>query len=203
MANADTAFGLRPVSYLGGAKYSGAMRPYHVAAGYGTDLFVGDPVVLSGTANAAAVNDLVGGEFPIGTLPGVERGAAGGPFVGVIVAVGADPDNLNRTYSPASTEGIVWVADDPNIIFEIQEVSGGTALTAAAVGLNASVVVGSGDTQYGLSGVELDNSTEATTAGLELKLLALVNRADNEVGEHAKWLVKINDHQFGNATAGI
>lgn len=205
MANADTSFGLRPVSYLSGGAYSGHVRPYFKAAGYATAMFVGDPIVFVNTGNTTPVTDLVGGEFPIGTLQSVEQGAAGGPFGGVVVGFGADPDNLNRSYSPASTEAIVWVADDPNLVFEIQEASGGTALTAAAVGLNASVVVGSGSTTYGTSGVELDNSTEATTATLELKLLGIVNRDDNEIGEHCKWLVKINNHQLNShtGTAGV
>lgn len=204
MANNDAPFGLKPIRHKSGAPYNGAMRPMVVLSTYATALFIGDPVIrVAGGSNTAEITVQGGGTFPPGTLPNVERGAAGGPFTGVIVAVGADPDSESTIYSPASTEGVVWVADDPDLIFEIQEVSGGTALTAADVGLNASVVVGTGSTATGQSGVELDNSTEATTAGLELKIVALSNKTGNAIGEHAVWEVQINDHTQAHGTAGI
>lgn len=204
MANADTPFGLRPVSHVSGAPYNGACRPYHVDSTYATALFIGDPVVkVAGGSNAATVTFPGAGSFPPGTLGSVEIGAAGGPITGVIVGFAPNPSALDKTYKPASTEAIVYVADDPDLLFEIQEASGGTALTVTEVGLNASFVAGTGSTTTGYSGYELDNSTEATTAGLELKIIGLVNRVDNAVGEHAKWLVKINDHTQAHAAAGI
>ena len=50
--------------------------------------------------------------------------------------------------------------------------------------------------------MELDNTTEATTAGLNLQILGLVKKADNAMGEHAKWLVKINDSEFSVGQTG-
>jgi hypothetical protein len=135
----------------------------------------------------------------------VELAAAGGYISGVVVGFKPDPDNLGRVYSPASTEAVVFVCADPDVLFEIQEVSGGTALGAAAVGLNASFVYAAGSTITGLSGVELNNATEAQTLALDLKIRGLSDRADNVIGEHAKWLVQINQHSFasGVGTAGV
>jgi hypothetical protein len=118
--------------------------------------------------------------------------------------LGAGANGRDSTiYRAASTQRIVYVADDPSLLFEIQEVSGGTALTANDIGLNANFVVAAGSTTTGLSGVELNNATEATTNTLDLQIVGFQNRTGNEIGEHAKWLVRINRHQRANQVAGI
>jgi hypothetical protein len=191
MANADTPFGLRPVRYLSGAPYNGAVNHYSTASGDGTAIFIGDPVTLSGTSQT--INGLVYAD--------VDQAATGNIIAGVVV--GVLPTNRESTiYRAASTQRILLVADDPNLVFEIQEVSGGTALAANDIGLNADFVVGTGNTANGMSGVELNNATEAATATLDLLITGFVNRADNEIGEHAKWLVRIGRHQFANQVIG-
>lgn len=191
MANTDTPFGFRPVRYLSGSPYNGAVRHYSTATGDGTAIFIGDPVTLSGTSqtiNGAIYMD-------------VDQAATGDIVTGVVVGVLPDTrDSL--TYRAASTQRILCVADDPNLMFEIQEVSGGTALTANDMGLNANFVVGSGSTVTGMSGVELNNATEAATNTLDLLIVGFVNRPDNAVGEHAKWLVRLNKHQMVDQKVG-
>lgn len=192
MANADTPFGLRPVRYISGRPYTGAVNIYSTATGDATAIFIGDPVILSGTSqtiSGAVYKD-------------VDQAATGDVIVGVVVGViPATQDSL--VYRAASTQRLLLVADDPDLLFEIQEVSGGTALTANDAGLNANFVVGSGSTSSGMSGVELNNATEATTNTLDVQIVDFVNRVDNEIGEHAKWLVRINRHQYSNQVAGI
>jgi hypothetical protein len=200
MANADTPFGLRPVRYLSGAPWNGQVRRYLIDSGDGTATFIGDLVKLAGSAGS--VGSLVDG-VPVGGLPTVVQSAAGDTHVGVVVGFEPLKTNLETRHRAASTSRVAYVVDDPNVIFEIQEVSGGTALTATAVGNNANVVVAAGSTTTALSGMELDNSTEATTADLDLKILGLVQREDNDYGEHAKWLVLINDHAFRGTVAGV
>jgi hypothetical protein len=192
MANPDRPSGLSPVRYLSGAPYNGAVNYYATASGDGTAIFLGDPVKLSGTSQT--INGQV--------LPDVDQAATGDVIVGVVV--GVLPTTADSViYRAASTQRILMVADDPNLVFEIQEVSGGTALTANAIGLNADFVVGSGSTFTGQSGVELNNVGEDTTNTLDLKITGFVNRADNAVGENAKWLVRINRHQYVNQVAGV
>jgi hypothetical protein len=131
-------------------------------------------------------------------MASITRSAAGDDHVGVVVGFLADQDNLMRKHRAASTARIALVVDDPNVIFEIQEVSGGTALTADAVGLNANIAtVADANTTTGISKTELDNGTEATTAALDLKILGLSKKPGNNIGEHAKWLVKISTHTLG------
>ena len=192
MANADTPFGLKPVRHLSGAPYNGAADVFSTASGDATAIYVGDPVKLSGTSST--INGVVYAD--------VDQAATGDVIVGVVV--GVLPDVATDTiYRAASTTRRLLVATEPHLLYEIQEVSGGTALTAAAIGLNADFVVGSGSTVTGKSGVELNNATEATTNTLDLQIVGLAARADNEVGEHAKWLVRINRHQFANQIAGV
>lgn len=192
MANADIPRGLLPVRQLSSAPYNAGLNHYCTAAGDGTAIYVGDPVKLSGTSQT------INGQI----LRDVDQAATGDVIVGVVVAVlPATSDSL--IYRAASTVRTLLVCDDPEALFEIQEVSGGTALTAAAIGLNANFVVGTGSTYTGLSGVELNNATEDTTNTLDLHIVGFVNRPDNEVGEHAKWHVRINRHQYANQIAGI
>jgi hypothetical protein len=203
MANADTPFGLRAVGHpLGLSKAS--VRAYHVPASYGTALFPGDPVTISGTANTAEVSAPGVGTMPIGALPDVVKSTAGSGnrISGVIVSVAADPDALGRRYIPASTGGVVFVNDDPATEFEIQS---DAALAAADVGLNAALVyTNAGDANTGQSGAELDASTKATTAGLQLRIKRIVPRVDNEAGaSEVKAIVTINQHTSLIGSAGI
>jgi hypothetical protein len=198
MANVDSPFGLRPVRYMSGAPYNGAVNAYSTAAGDGTAIYVGDPVIISGTAQT--IGDVI--------YQDVDQAATGDVIVGVVVAVdpvlGAGANGRDSTkHRAASTQRIVYVADDPNLLFEIQEVSGGTALAANDIGLNANFVVAAGSATTGFSGVELNNATEATTNTLDLQIVGFQNRVGNEIGEHAKWLVRINRHQRANQVAGI
>lgn len=191
MANANTPFGLKPVRHLSGAPYNGAADVFSSAAGDATAIFVGDPVKLSGTSST--INGVVYAD--------IDQAATGDVMVGVVI--GVLPDVATDTiYRAASTARRLLVATDPHLLYEIQEASGGTALAAADIGLNANFVVGSGSTVTGKSGVEMNNATEATTNTLDLQIVGLRAREDNEVGANAKWLVRINRHQFANQIAG-
>ena len=120
----------------------------------------------------------------------------------------ADPTNLDRIYRPAS-DTRVWyamVADDPNIVFEVQEESNGTQLAATEVGLNTISKSGTGNGF--VSGWQIPSATGATpntTATLQLRLLGLSRRLDNAFGAYAKWLVQINVHELAHGTgaAGV
>jgi hypothetical protein len=192
MANADTPFGLKPVQHRNGAPYSGSFRLYSVAAGDSTAILIGDPVTLAGTSQT------IDGRI----YSDVVRSATGDVFQGVCIGVVPDTQDSLR-YRAASTKRVLMVADDPDLLFEIQEVSGGTALEANDAGLNANIIVAAGSTATALSGVELNNSGEATTNTLDVHLVGVVMREDNAIGEHCKWLVTFNRHQFRNQVAGI
>lgn len=201
MANANKPSGLAPVKYLGGADWDGKGNMYYIAASDTNAFYPGDPVTLSGDGDA------------VRGIPGVTIGVAGATCVGAILAIGVNPDggpyidpnNLTLTNAPATKTQpyYVLVADDPNIIFEIQEVGTGTQLTSAEIGLNANFVAAAPATGAKYSGYQLDNSTEAVTATLNLKLLGLVRKSDNAFGAYAKWLVLLNNHAYRAGIAGV
>lgn len=192
MANADTPAGATPVMHRNGAPYNGAFRVYSVPSGDATALYVGDFVKLAGTGQT--INGRV--------LQDVARAATGDVIVGVVVGVKPDTQDSLR-YRAASTTREVYVADNPDLIFEIQEGSTGTPLTANDIGLNCNFVVAAGSTVTGLSGTQIDNTTEATTNTLDLHLMNPVAREDNAIGLSCKWLVTINRHQYSNQVAGV
>lgn len=192
MVNKDAPKGLVPIRHKNGAPYNGAYRECYLRSDYAVAMFVGDPVILTGTANLLAFNG-----NPPGTLPTINKAtAAGGAYIsGVIVGFSPLPTDLSKTYNPASTERIAYVVDDPDIVFEIQEDGAVTPLASTSVGGNADLIyTRSGSTTTGKSGAELDSSTIDTTNTLQLRVLGLINRVDNALGEFAKWEVMINLH---------
>lgn len=209
MANTDNAHGLIPIKHRLGAPLNAVVNPYYVPASYGTAMFIGDPVVKTGTSNTAT--EAVGSEdYLAGMLPEVNVATAGGVISGVCVGKRNDVSDLETIHNPASTEAIVMVCDDPNVVFRIKEDSVGGALAATSVGLNADLILTvAGDAITGISGCELDSSTAATTAALNLKILRLSDvhdagaNARNAIGADAKWDVIINEHTEVNGVAGI
>lgn len=193
MANPVIKRGLLPVGTVGGAPYTGAARQYSIPASDATAVFIGDLVTAVGTSTT--VNGVV--------LQDVAQSATGGVFQGVVVGVLPDT-STSLPYRAASTLRVVMVADDPNLLFETDDISTGTPLAAADVGLNANIVVGTGSTVTGYSAMELDNTTEATTNTLDVKIMRVVNRADNDpASASCKFLVKLNRHRFANQIAGV
>jgi len=211
MANANRPSGFSPVKYLNGAAWNGQANLYSIAAAYGTALYIGDPVISSGTSDAFGIQ-------------GIARGATTGALRGVIVGLfdsgsanatpgGVSVGNINSpnlVYRPASHANVWYAAvvDDPNVIFEIQENANGTALAAADIGLNTIGVSGTGNGY--LSGWLLASATDAipnTTATLQLRLMGLAQKpgGTNVFGAYAKHLVQINVHELGHGTgaAGV
>ncbi len=202
MANVNKPSGFTPSQYLNGSEWSGQARLYSIAAAYDTALYIGDPVISSGTADANGV-------------PGVILGAATGALRGVIVGIGSSEGlianivNPNISYRPAAAQTTDWyamVVDDPNVLFEIQEQSNGTALAATAIGLNTVPILAAGNGFVsGWLLASASGATPNTTATLQLRLMGLVRRQGNAFGAYAKHLVKINVHELGTGTgaAGV
>lgn len=192
--------GLVPVRYLNGSPWNGATNQYNIASAYATSLFTGDPVTT-----------LADGTIGIG----VAGAACRGVFMGVkYIATNGTP--IFSPYWPASTVAQTGttpqalIADDPNLVFSVQETNAaqtgaGTPLALADRGLNINFVVGTGNTATGQSTTSLNNETEAVTSTLNLKILDLDPTPGNVVGNYANWLVTWNNHQFkgGQGTTGV
>jgi hypothetical protein len=194
MANANAPRGLSPVRGVNSQYVTGGPRAYVHDSGDGTPLYVGDPFKIAGA------NSTVNGV----SMPQIVRASSGDVIDGVVVA--ALPDSRDSLpYVAASTTRVVLGDDDPNSLFEIQDANGGTQLTDAAVGLNVNFTGSGGNTATGWSAVTLDNTTEASTNTLDLKIVDVVNRVDNDLAATGplRFLVRINRHRHANQVAGV
>jgi hypothetical protein len=206
MANVDSPFGLRPIRYKDGRPYNGAANAYGALSTYATNIFVGDPVIRVAAGSNTAKVTAVGGDFEIGTLPTVEVATVGdgNAITGVVVGIGVNPDNLSRTYGAASTTRLLYVADSPDLEFEIQADG---PITAAEIGLNAVLIAThGGSTVTGVSGMELNTTTDAPDADAsnQLTIVRAVNKPDNDTTlTHAKVIVRINQHTEASGAIGI
>lgn len=197
MANLNMPRGLQAVRHRSGGYYSGAAKVYYVPAAYATAIYIGDPVIgvtNSGDTNGVhtvAVATAAGGSYVLGAMIGVCNGPNGE------VPVTRDLP----TYHPASTAGYILVADDPDLLFEIQEDGVGGAMGVNAIGRNVDLIAGTGSTVTGQSGWMADSSTLQTTNTLQLRIEDSVRRLDNDPSlTLAKWLVSINLHAKRNLT---
>lgn len=193
MANVNSPHGFNPVRYLSGAPYNGAANVYTTTTGDGTAIGIGDPVLDLGTSTSNADGTIT---------KDVKIAATTDVITGVVVAV--LPETRDSTiYRAASTVRRLLVADDPNLIFEVQEGTGGTPLTANDIGLNISLAIGSPSTVTGRSGATIDNGTESTSNTLALKIFGFYSAPDNAVGDSCRWLVRINRDRYVDQLAGV
>jgi len=186
MANTDKAFGFRPIGNLSA---TGAQKQYgyEIADNQAGTIFQGDLVALSAG-------------FITRFLPATHT-AAVGVFNGCNYIDPTTGKPTWKNYYPGSvniTSGkiIADVIDDPSQLFLIQCDAG---FVAADVGKNADVIGTGGSTTTGVSTMELNSSTLATTAALNLKTVGLYNVPSNEYGSFAVVVVKINEHVYGSA----
>ena len=186
MANTDKAFGLRAIGNLSA---TGAQKQYgyEIADNQAGTIFQGDLVALSAgyitrflpASHTAAVGVFNGCNYI-------------DPTTGKPTFKNFYPGSVNITAGKIVAD----VIDDPNQLFLIQC---DEDLVAADVGKNADVVGTGGSTTSGISSMELDSSTLATTAALNLKVVGLYNDVNNDFGTNAVVVVKINEHVYGSA----
>ena len=187
MANTNKAFGFRPVGRLGSTVANNGNTSYSIASNYGTAIYQGDCVTLSG---------------------GYLTVATAGPIVGVFVGCQyTDPTTKKTTfknYYPASVVAsyiVAFVVDDPSATFVVQ-CSGIAAVTAP--GRNAVIVTSTaGSATTGISGQQVD----VPVTGNAVKVIGVYNAPDvNDVlSAYAELIVKINNHLYnsGTGTAGV
>lgn len=199
MSSVDAPFGVAPYGPILRAQM------YAVNTAPTINIFTQEPVQHGGTMVAT----------PIGYLPIIEDGAAptsGTHLLGTVLAC------FDETLQPVkyiaaadagngTIAGYVLVADHPDQIFMAQEDGDTNAIDLAECGQNADLIwtVG-GSTTTGLSGVEIDSTSAATTAALQIRLIR-PHEDDTPADDtncHARWLFTINEH-FYNSTdsAGI
>ena len=204
MPNANVARGLIPYRHWDGSVWNGSANIYFVPSSYATALYIGDPV------------DIVSGSNDANGVPACQLGSVGSPLVGAVIGIvqGGDPvvavTRDQPIYHPASTAQYLLVADDPTILFAIQDDASSQARAPNLwPGRNANLVSGTGSNVTGYSGWQLAASTVATTNTLDVRIMRALFEADNIVSSvantnmNAKWLVKLNNLRNGNQIAGV
>jgi hypothetical protein len=226
VTNQNKPTGLTPVKYLNGADWDGRGNIYFINSAdtnvyaqgdlvsptAGLDQWSGLPTVhltVSGTDTIVA-----GVVLGVGASLSTTSSYRGGPYI--------DATNLNLIQAPAvkTKNYFVLVADDPQIVYEIQETGVGTtpatALNYTNATKNAYFVYGAPGAGAAFSGTTLDNGVSsghvpAVTAASPyfLRMLGLSQKLDpqlalyNSFGLYAKWLVKLNNHMFGPSVVGF
>lgn len=187
MANVNKPFGLRPVGNLSA---TGAQKQYgyQIQAGYATAIYQGDLVVVYD--GYIIKYDASTHAAPTGVFNGVQYNDP----------TRADKPTWKNYYPGNITPNIglivCEVLDDPSQLFLIQ--ASGTP-TQASIGKNADPVAATtGSTTTGVSAGLLDTATIAKTAALTFKIVGLSEQADNEMGQYAVLVVKLNQHQYGS-----
>ena len=188
--NVDRPNGFKPVGTLSGGDWTASIRTYTLDGSHSA-IYVGDLVQMTSDGYldvyAAGEEDVVG------------------VCVGVEVNPGLDRATEHPGYMPANVTGKIRVATDPLLLMEAQEDGDTDPLELADVGANVEIINGGGSTTTGVSGMELDSSTHNTTATLPLRLVGLVDRPDNQLGDtdsskpNARWLVTFANHSFNDA----
>ena len=193
MSSSATPYGARPVGTLSASgSFTGKVRHYGIASGYGTAIFYGDFVklVAAGTVEKDTGTTSL---TPVGIFLGVSY---------------TDPNTSQKTFSqfyPASTAADdiqAYVLDDPNVLFEMQA-DGSAAVTN--IGNNVAVVQTAGSTSIGTSKNAIDISTAATTtATLPVRIVDISPKSDNASGDSFTDLVaKFNAGHIMDNTTGI
>jgi hypothetical protein len=200
VANVSRPAGLVPHSYLNGSKWNGQATVYYIPSTDNNAYCIGDPVTLLGDGDAAGVPGVV-----------LATAGSGNMVLGPIISMGAtkygasfvDPSSLDSMEIPATKTKAyyVMVADDPNLLFEIQEDGVGGTIAAASLGSNFDLI--SGTNNDFVSGWLLDSSSVNTGATRQVKLMRSVQRIDNALGASCKWLVMINHHSFRPGQTGV
>lgn len=184
MPNSNAPQGLLPVRHRNGAPYNGACNVYQLPSAV-ANAFVGDPVLVNGTADAKGIPQAV-----------LATAGATNYITGAIVGfVPTGAVSTFTNYSPTGADRYVLVADDPDLIFEVQA-SAGAAITD--VSTNVDLVAGAGNTTTNTSGWQADSTTFGTGNTKQLKVLRMANRPDNDPGTNAKLEVEINLHSQRN-----
>ncbi len=187
MSNVDKAFGLRPIGNLSA---TGAQKQYayEIADDQSGAIFQGDLVtVFDG--------------YLVKFAPATHT-AAVGVFNGCNYIDPSSGKPTWKNYYPGSvniTSGKIMaeVLDDPNQLFIIQA---DEDIVQADIGKNADIIGTGGSTVTGVSTMELDSSTVAKDAALNLKIVGLYDVPGNSLGTNfTVVVVKINEHLYGSA----
>jgi hypothetical protein len=192
MANTLERFGLRPSRQLNGSPFINAQNRYRIASGNSTSIFQGDLVkpLASGTISRYVTNTS-------DTVVGVFNGC----FY-------TDPNTQKPTFSnfyPQSTNAsdiIAFVIDAPDTVFEI---NADEVFAVADIFKNYTVNNATGNTQTGISLVQLDVSLSGVDGTYVVQAIDISQDPNNSdvSTSNANIMVRINNHFYRQGGEGL
>jgi hypothetical protein len=192
MPNTLERFGLRPSRQLNGSPFINAQNRYRIASGNSTSIFQGDLVkpLASGTISRYVTNTS-------DTVVGVFNGC----FY-------TDPNTQKPTFSnfyPQSTNAsdiIAFVIDAPDTVFEI---NADEVFAVADIFKNYTVNNATGNTQTGISLVQLDVSLSGVDGTYVVQAIDISQDPNNSdvSTSNANIMVRINNHFYRQGGTGL
>jgi len=190
MANPTGAYGFLPVG-AGGAPYSGETIRVYSPTTLTTAIFVGDVVEYTGAGSSdgyATVTPTAATDAPWGVITGIE----------------AIPTNLEaNNYKPTITEAYMRMAPVDGNFFKVRLNGTGTS-NEALIGSTTIYVVAAGSTVTGYSGILLSATDAGTSLADEVRIVAMVDRADNDISlATPECIVQFNASQVALGAVGV
>lgn len=204
MAQTASPYGLRPVKKIGGAPYNSSMREIKLSTNNAAAIATGDVLQLTSAGNPQSL-----AATPVaGTTAGVI-----GTVCGVRYVTPGTRQSMWARYLPANalnsgyTDVYILVADDPELIFQVQGSAAFGSLTNGAwgaIGKNAALGNFGSSATTGNSTVNLvvgaNGGSLASTATLAVRIVGVVPGTEND--PYPELLVKFNGaaHSYNFAT---
>jgi hypothetical protein len=192
MPNVLERFGLRPSRQLNGSPFINAQNRYRIASGNSTAIFQGDLVtpLASGTITRYVAN-----------TSNVVVGVFNGCFY-------TDPTTQKPTFSnyyPTSTNAsdiTAFVIDGPETVYEV---NANGIFAVADLFQNYTVNNVSGNTQTGISLVQLDVANSGTAGTFVVQAIDISQDPNNSdvATSNANIMVRINNHFYRQGGTGL
>jgi hypothetical protein len=202
----DAPYGLKPINLIGGLPFAGSTRQIPIGNNYGTAIYNGDVVQLNSSGNVI-ITTLQADATPLAGVIGV--------FLGCSYTNPTTKQKLFSQYYPGSVAAddiMAFVADDPNALFKVVNVTSNVADSttggllpaylsrANSFGTNAQLVLNTGSATTGDSkmGVFINN----VTTSLPFRVVDVVTDTANSSGNIVEFIVKFNAgyHAYNFAT---
>lgn len=183
-------YGFQPINRVDGMAYAGATRQYQIDDA--AAIFHGDLVKL-----------VEGKLFP---FDGTDAGYPLGVFMGAQYVNSMGQTVQGQFYPAGAANGIGYVVVDDQAAYKVVVTDGSSVVddtsTIASIGANMEVVLGTGNTATGNSGMSVLAGSEVATATLPIRVIDVVPATATENG-FPELIVKINVTQFQNATGVV
>jgi hypothetical protein len=181
MANKDNKIGGKAVGTIHSATFNSVTNRYVIPESDSDYFFLNDFVKTNNTSENGLPVCLKSGNNDVPR--------------GLVVGFEVIKDYENEAYRKPNTRRVVHVADDPDIIFEMQV---NAEIISTDIGKNYDLAVANGSLATGVSGTQIDVSTKTTGPAI-VKILSIIEEENNSLGEFAKVKCMFVEHELANS----